>query len=78
DCKIIWEEAKQQELEQKAAQITKDEIDKEANQGIEHYSMSKVFDGVINQLKDENAVLATKMKLTKEVYHKLKAPLLKK
>ncbi|MCI47723.1 hypothetical protein A2U01_0068965, partial [Trifolium medium] len=25
DCKIIWEEAKQQELEHKAAQITKDE-----------------------------------------------------
>ncbi|MCI22008.1 hypothetical protein A2U01_0043181, partial [Trifolium medium] len=39
--KIIWEEAKQKDLEQKAAQITKDEIDKEARHGIEHYSSVK-------------------------------------
>ncbi|MCI53991.1 hypothetical protein A2U01_0075238, partial [Trifolium medium] len=66
------------ELEQKAAQITKDEIDKEVHRGIEHYNSAKVIDGAINQLNDENVVLVTKMKLTKELYNKLKAPFLKK
>ncbi|MCI00743.1 hypothetical protein A2U01_0021765 [Trifolium medium] len=78
ECKIISENAKKRELESKAGQITKDEIDKEARIGIEHYASAKVIDGAINQLNEENDVLVKKMKVTKEFYDKLRAPLLKK
>ncbi|MCI59580.1 hypothetical protein A2U01_0080835, partial [Trifolium medium] len=73
DCKIIWEESKQQKLEQQAAQITKAEIDKEANRGIKYFSSAHVIDKEIKSLNDENDVLDTKMAHSKELYNKLKA-----
>ncbi|MCI54237.1 hypothetical protein A2U01_0075486, partial [Trifolium medium] len=77
-CKIISENAKKKELESKASQITKDEIDKEARIGIKNYASAKVIDGAIIKLNEENEVLVKKMKVTKDLYDKLRDPLLKK
>ncbi|MCI44482.1 hypothetical protein A2U01_0065721, partial [Trifolium medium] len=43
-CKIASERAKQEYLESKTAEIRQEEINKEARDGIEHYSSAKVMD----------------------------------
>ncbi|MCI94616.1 hypothetical protein A2U01_0115914, partial [Trifolium medium] len=60
------------------AEITKAEIDKEARIGIEHYGSAKVIDGAIIQLNEESEILAKKMKVIRDLYDKLRDPLLKK
>ncbi|MCI35631.1 hypothetical protein A2U01_0056852, partial [Trifolium medium] len=78
ECKIADEKVKQKYLELKTAEISQEEINKEARDGIEHFSSAKVMDEAIIRLNEENEVLAEKMKVTKELYHKLRTPLLKK
>ncbi|MCI44066.1 hypothetical protein A2U01_0065305, partial [Trifolium medium] len=62
----------------KTAEISQEEINKEARDGIKHFSSAKVMDEAIIRLNEDNEVLAEKMKVTKELYNKLRAPLLKK
>ncbi|MCI21704.1 hypothetical protein A2U01_0042873 [Trifolium medium] len=76
--KIADEKAKQKYLESKTVEISQEEINKEARDGIEHYSSAKVMDDAIIRLNEENEVLAEKMNVTRELYDKLRTPLLKK
>ncbi|MCI47089.1 hypothetical protein A2U01_0068330, partial [Trifolium medium] len=48
--KIADEKAKQKYLESKTVEISQEEIDKEARDGIEHYSSAKVMDDAIIRL----------------------------
>ncbi|MCI85288.1 hypothetical protein A2U01_0106567, partial [Trifolium medium] len=68
----------QEYLESKTAEISQEEINKEARDGIEHFSSAKVMDEAIIRLNEDNEVLAEKMKVIKELYNKLRTPLLKK
>ncbi|MCI78971.1 hypothetical protein A2U01_0100242, partial [Trifolium medium] len=45
--------------------------------GIEHFSGGKVMEDVITRLNERSEYLAKKMKITKSLYDKLRAPLLK-
>ncbi|MCI16403.1 hypothetical protein A2U01_0037545, partial [Trifolium medium] len=78
EYKIAEEDAKRQHLESKTAEISQDEINKEARNGIEHYSSAKVIDGAIIRINEDSEILVKKMKVTRDLYDKLRDPLLKK
>ncbi|MCI39080.1 hypothetical protein A2U01_0060309, partial [Trifolium medium] len=57
ECKIADEKSKQQYLESKTAEISQEAINKEARDGIKHFSSAKVIDEAIIRLNEDNEVL---------------------